>query len=266
MWLMTNIGFYSVVQKPNTHFLTVRARVKHDLDNLRKHYLPDLTESISHKGTDYPWRATTSHEAFAEALKKIVLDIRYDNFKNEVAAKQGKSRANRYSKVWSVLYDLKEDEPGNIISPKHEWPSLPSGKKVSYGGVVFSPSGKVLIREPKNHFDDYIWTFPKGKAERGETPEQTALRETSEETGVSAKIISPIIGDFHGGTGIDRYYLMSAPAVSGGVSENDAETESIRWVTPAEASRLISLTTNLTGKKRDLAVLAAALATQSKSK
>lgn len=109
MWLFTSNGFYSVVQKPHTSYLTVRARVKADLDSLRKEYLPELSPTVGKAGTDYPWRATVSHEQFAAALSKIVADINYGNFKNEVSAKQGKARAARYGRVWSALYDMPED-------------------------------------------------------------------------------------------------------------------------------------------------------------
>ena len=36
MWLFTTVGFFSVVQKPGTDKLTVRARVAPDLDRLRR--------------------------------------------------------------------------------------------------------------------------------------------------------------------------------------------------------------------------------------
>ncbi len=106
MWLFTNIGFFSAVQKPGTNNLTIRARVKADLDALRKKYLPELSPTTDHGGSDYPWRATVSHAAFAAALGKIVMDLDYPNFKNEVATRQGKARADRYHKVWSALYGM----------------------------------------------------------------------------------------------------------------------------------------------------------------
>jgi hypothetical protein len=40
MWIFTTIGFFSIVQKPRTDFLTVRARVASDLDDLRKKFMP----------------------------------------------------------------------------------------------------------------------------------------------------------------------------------------------------------------------------------
>jgi len=109
MWLFTNFGFFSVVQKRDTDFLTVRARVREDLEALRSRYLPSLSATLAKGGTDYPWRATVPHADFAAALGRIALDLHYDNFKNEVALWQGKTRANRYGKVWSVLYDMEPE-------------------------------------------------------------------------------------------------------------------------------------------------------------
>jgi len=260
MWLMTNIGFFSAVQKPNTNFLTIRARVKNDLDNLRSIYLPDLSKTVGHAGTDYPWRATVPHDKFAAALTNIVMDISYPNFKNEVAAKQGKARAGKYSKVWSVLYELPEQDASATVSSKSVWPDASQAdKNVAYGGVIFSKSGKVLLREVKNHWDGYVWTFAKGRPEPGETPSETALRETLEETGTRPQIISQIPGEFQGGTTVNRYFLMLAEEGSGGVAASDQETESVIWVSTDEAKKLIGMTTNQIGKVRDWAVLEAAV-------
>lgn len=262
MWLFTTVGFFSIVQKPGTDFVTIRARVKGDLDNLRQKYLNELSPTIGQGGTDYPWRATATHAQFAAALVKIACDVRYANFKDEVAKHQGKERANRYQKVWSALYDM-EDMP--TVQSTNPWPSkTPSGKKVAYGGVVFDPMGRILLREPRNHFNGYVWTFPKGRPEPGEYPEAAALRETFEETGVKATILRPVPGEFVGGTTVNRYFLMDAPANSGTITANDPETQAIRWVTPVDAVALIKMTTNAKGRERDLNVLQSALAEREK--
>ncbi len=260
MWLFTNIGFFSAVQKPGTDFLTVRARVKQDLDNLRQKYLPQLSATQAKGGTDYPWRATVSHADFAAALGKIAMDIDYSNYKNEVSARQGKARASRYGKVWQALYDMPEDAPPKQMYTLSWSKTVAVGKKVAYGGVVFDPAGNVLLREPKNHFDGYVWTFAKGRPDPGETSEQTALREVYEETGVRATIIAPLPGEFVGGTTINRYFLMTAQAGSGGIAPDDKETASVRWVNTDEAMQLLALSTNPTGRKRDADVLTVALA------
>lgn len=110
MWIFAKFGFFSVVQKPGTDYLTVRTRVRQDLDNLRDRYLPQLSEVQGHAGTDYQWRATVSHQDFADAIGRITSDIHYPNFKSEVARNEGQSRAHCYGKVWEILYQLSESE------------------------------------------------------------------------------------------------------------------------------------------------------------
>ena len=108
MWIFTPFGFFSVVQKPGQSDLTVRARVESDLDALREHYLPSLTETLMTTTSDYRYRGRASHQAVADAMAQIARDITYDNFKNEVAARQGHGRANTYCNIWSVCWDLQE--------------------------------------------------------------------------------------------------------------------------------------------------------------
>ncbi len=106
MWLITTIGFFSVVQKPSSDVLTVRARVKKDLDTLREKYLPNLSTTITNTGSDYPYRATVRHVDFAEALSAIAKDIDYGNFKSHVAQAMGLRRAHLYHKIWRDLKEL----------------------------------------------------------------------------------------------------------------------------------------------------------------
>jgi hypothetical protein len=110
MWLFTTIGFYSVVQKAGARELTVRARVRADLDRLREKYLPELSPTESGTGTDYPHRGRVSHEAFARALARLATDIDYSNFKNIIYAEQGGERAHVYGDVWHALLALENED------------------------------------------------------------------------------------------------------------------------------------------------------------
>jgi len=110
MWLMTNFGFFSVVQKSGQQELTVRARVYQDLEQLKLRYLPEAGPVQSGAGTDYPFRITIDRAAFAEAMKKIVLDIDYPNFKESVTEMQGDERASIYAGVWMELFRLQRGE------------------------------------------------------------------------------------------------------------------------------------------------------------
>lgn len=135
--------------------------------------------------------------------------------------------------------------------------SPPAGLKLAYGGVVVDEGGRVLLREVANHWDDYVWTFAKGRADSGESPEEAALREVREELGVVGSIAREIPGWFLGGTTVNKYWLMR---LSEDLGHFHWETASRKWVTPAEARELIALTTNRDGKPRDLTVLDAAMA------
>lgn len=109
MWIFTSFGFFSVVQKRGMSVLTVRARVASDLDRLREAVMPELSATVRGAGTDYPYRATIDHSAFAAGMARIAGDIHYDNFKSEVSRKMGHMRAHAYHKVWAALVELEED-------------------------------------------------------------------------------------------------------------------------------------------------------------
>ena len=125
----------------------------------------------------------------------------------------------------------------------------------AYGGVLIRPEGEVLLREPANHFDGYVWTFAKGKPDKGETPETTALRELREETGYPARIVDLLPGVFHSGLSSNVYFMME---VAGPQGTPEWETSATRWAGFETASTLIGQSTNAKGRARDLAVLAAA--------
>ena len=111
MWLMTPIGFFSIVEKHDDRdagTLTVRARVEGDLAELKARYLPELGEIQAHLGTDYRYRATAPKEAVARALSQLALNLDYSNFKDEVYRVQGYERARVYGEVWSSLYELQD--------------------------------------------------------------------------------------------------------------------------------------------------------------
>lgn len=103
MWIFTNVGFYSVVQKPGEEYLTVRARVKSDLDRLREQYMPRLSTTVEGVGSDYEYRAVISHRDFAAGMIALVLDITYPNFEQETLHRFGYSRNLIYSRVWSLI-------------------------------------------------------------------------------------------------------------------------------------------------------------------
>jgi diadenosine hexaphosphate hydrolase (ATP-forming) len=121
-----------------------------------------------------------------------------------------------------------------------------------YGGVVINKSGRVLLRKPRGLHKTRVWTFAKGKQEKGESTKQTALREVLEETGVRGRIVRriPTPSDELGTR--DEYFLMAPVEETG---RFDDETMAVVWATREEAEELISMTEDPERRMRDLNVL-----------
>ncbi len=74
--------------------------------------------------------------------------------------------------------------PGQIRNPKLFRPCT--------GVVIFNPDGLVWLGKRAGQTGDYVWQFPQGGIDAGETPEYAAIRETEEETGISVQHLAPL--------------------------------------------------------------------------
>ena len=121
----------------------------------------------------------------------------------------------------------------------------------SAGGVVIrhGQDGAQLVLGRRRHDGRReIWSLPKGTPDGDETPQQTALREVTEETGLQVRILDTI-GDIHyrfvrDGRRIDKtvhYYLMEA--TGGDLADHDHEFEDVRWFELAEAEVMMRFPT-----------------------
>jgi 8-oxo-dGTP pyrophosphatase MutT (NUDIX family) len=126
---------------------------------------------------------------------------------------------------------------------------LPTEKQVSAGGVVFrKQDGKVevaLISVGKKG----RWQLPKGQVDSGETPEETALREVREETGLTSELLQPLdtVEYWYISTYTEdrarihkyvHFYLMRYQ--SGDVEQHDNEVNEARWVEIQKALELLA--------------------------
>ena len=111
--------------------------------------------------------------------------------------------------------------------------------EVSAGGLVIDTTGKLGLligrRDQKDASGKKIlWSLPKGHIEEGETPEQAALREVAEETGIESEIEKNLgIIDFWfmaGGKRIHKtvhHYLFRE---SGGLlAAQESEVDEVAW-------------------------------------
>ena len=108
-------------------------------------------------------------------------------------------------------------------------------------------------------------TWPKGTPDKGETPEQTALREVREETGIQGRIVGALPLAYRGtGASTSAFFLM-VPEVAPGKFNKD-ETIQVRWVSFAEAAELFKLNHSPEARNRDRQILDDAYAVMNASR
>ncbi len=115
---------------------------------------------------------------------------------------------------------------------------LPKVEETSAGGVVLDlssdpPAVALIARHDRR--SRLLWSLPKGHVEEGETPEQAALREVFEETGLVGRIVAPLgVIDFWFVVEDKRihktvhHYVIEA--VGGELSDEDVEVEAVEWI------------------------------------
>jgi 8-oxo-dGTP diphosphatase len=117
----------------------------------------------------------------------------------------------------------------------------------SAGGVIHKKSGsliEVALIATKN---STVWTLPKGIIDRDESPEMAAIREISEETGLSGKIIDRLGDKSYWFFLKDEnakckksvtYFLLEY--VSGEPSDSSPEVDEAKWFPIDRALELLA--------------------------
>jgi hypothetical protein len=106
MWLMTTIGFFSVVQKgTDRDVLTVRARSRQHLQQLKRQCLPGLT-IVAGGGSDYPFRTEVRRADWLAAVQALTTEINYPNFKNAATRQLGQGYHETLMQVWTAMLAL----------------------------------------------------------------------------------------------------------------------------------------------------------------
>ena len=110
------------------------------------------------------------------------------------------------------------------------------------GGVVCRTSGSrdteiAVIHRPA--YDD--WTLPKGKIEPDESPEECALREVREETGLRCELVRPLgctaYVDRRGRDKVACYWVME---VRGGRFRPGIEVDRLLWLSVEDAVKRLT--------------------------
>ena len=108
--------------------------------------------------------------------------------------------------------------------------------ETSAGGVVLdAEQANVALIGRLDRRGRLLWSLPKGHIEEGETPEQTAVREVAEETGISSKVLRPLgtidywfVADNRRIHKTVHHFLLQA--TDGELSDDDVEVTEVAWV------------------------------------
>ena len=120
-------------------------------------------------------------------------------------------------------------------------------KLVSAGGVVYRVEGGEIEMVVCGRRDPLRWSLPKGTPDRGESLEQTALREVREETGLEVAIEGPIGNINYWFISPDNraqfnktvyFYLMAHRG--GCTDQHDPEFDEVRWLPSTEALKSLA--------------------------
>jgi len=115
-------------------------------------------------------------------------------------------------------------------------------EETSAGGLVIDaprgrgprgPRAALIARHDRR--GRLVWSLPKGHLEQGETPEDAAVREIAEETGIAGRVVAPLgtidfwfVAENRRIHKTVHHYLLIAEG--GELSDEDIEVVEVAWV------------------------------------
>ncbi len=123
-------------------------------------------------------------------------------------------------------FDDRQDDPP-FVRPPH--------LRVSAGVVIVEPDDRIWLFHPCNEYGGYLWTFPKGRVERGDSLRGTATKEAWEESGLHVEPCRFLV-DCARSTTYARYYL--ARRVGGTPVDMGWESQAVMLAPRCDVRRL----------------------------
>lgn len=138
---------------------------------------------------DYSYEDDDPHSLLTAVYEELLQEEADAHLYEESDSDSLKDNHSRVTATPAVMAH-KRDDAGTFPSLDNQ--DLPIVREYSAGGLIFDDQGRVAIIVRHSRSGHIEWCLPKGHIEKGETPEQTAVREVHEETGILGEVIDSI--------------------------------------------------------------------------
>lgn len=113
-------------------------------------------------------------------------------------------------------------------------------KKPGISAAIIVDEGRVLMVRRRVGEGDLLWQFPAGAIEEGEAPEEAAVRETVEETGLVVKSDRQIgYLESHPKSGREMFYTACTPVQGEARVADEDELDAVAWVAHSEINEYV---------------------------
>ena len=197
----------------------------------------------------YPYGMNPAPGAGSEGIKKKRRRKRpaHRAPQNHTSGEEGSTTAATKGNPQSKTSAKQQTKPQ---AKPHSQPYAKRVDEVSAGGLVIDATKtKGLLIGRRDHKDTtgarILWSLPKGHIEEGETPEQAAIREVAEETGITSEIERSLgVIDFWfmaGGKRIHKtVHHFQFKEVGGLLAAQESEVDEVGWFPLSEIIGLLA--------------------------
>ncbi|MFF1684624.1 NUDIX hydrolase [Streptomyces sp. NPDC058254] len=110
----------------------------------------------------------------------------------------------------------------------------PKTEKPPVSVAIIVDQGKVLMARRRAAEGEISWVFPGGAIEAGEGPQEAAVREVAEETGLKVEAVK-VLGDrVHPKSKVPMHYVAVRLVGGEATVADDEELDAVAWITHAE--------------------------------
>ncbi len=145
-----------------------------------------------------------------------------------------RARLDRFPSEWT----FKDDVPGmEDVDPVVRQAINASLPRCVVGVLALDPRGRLLMVKSNRGFTKGMWNIPGGFIDYGEHPEEAAVREVEEETGVRVRL-GGLVGVYQ-----ERFqspyfmygFIYEGHVEGGALRADPQEIEAVDWMTPERA-------------------------------